>query len=386
MGFWDWLPFYRNKSPAVSSDFLDLFSEVQKVYMKALAINKSAEYVARIFSKAEFLFLRDGELATSAWSYLLNVRPNLDEVATRFWQRVIHQLIVRNEVLIVKSDDDQLLVADSFVRREYALYEDIFESVVVKGYQFQRSFGRSEVIYLTYNNQHLEDYLGQLFQDYHKLYNRMVEAIARNNQIRGTLNVRGASQFDAKQVENLKAYSERLFTAFKDKSVAIVPMIDQVEYTELTNKVGVSTISVDDLKRLKSQFEDEVADLIGIPAVVLHGEVAGIAEARQSFAIDCLKPLVKKVCDELTAALISEGDYAKGLRLVITRVVDRDLLDLSANVDKLVSSGAFKVNEVRRELGFAPIEGGEVIVRTKNYEVAGLIEQKEVVSDGSDTD
>ncbi|HEM3878452.1 TPA: phage portal protein [Streptococcus suis] len=369
MGLFDWFPF-RNKSPASGIDVDDLFVDYQKIYLKLLAIDKSAEFVSRIFSKAEFHFLKADKLVDSPWSYLLNVKPNLNEEASRFWQRAIYQLIVKNEVLIFLSDDDQLLIADSFIRKESAFYGDTFESIVVKGYQLKRSFKRSDVIFIQYNNKRLDEYVSQLFDDYHKLYDRLVEAIARNNQIRGTLHVKGAAQFDKEKTAQLKKYSERLFTAFKDKSVAIVPMIDQIEYSELTNKIGVSNISVDDLKKLKLQFEDEVADLVGIPAVVLHGEVAGIEEARKSFNTDCLRPLVKRVTDSITAGLITKNDYQKGYRIDIAKVIDRDILDLSTNIDKITSSGAFKVNEVRREVGYKPVEGGDVIIRTKNYEVA----------------
>ncbi|HFU4116325.1 TPA: phage portal protein [Streptococcus suis] len=377
MGLFDWLPFYRNKSPATNFDFEDLFLDYQQAFLKTLAIDKSAEFVARIFSKAEFSFVKHGTAYASPWEYLLNVRPNMDDSASQFWQKVLYRLMVHNEVLIVLSDDDQLLMADSYVRREYALYEDRFESVVVKDYQFKRTFGRNEVIYLQYNNRHLDAYLNRLFEDYQKLYDRLVETLARNNQIRGTLNIKGASQLSNENLDLMKSYSEKLFQAFSNRSVAIVPMVNQLEYAELTNKVGVTNTSIDDLKKLKAQFEDEVADLIGIPAVVLHGEVAGIEEARKSFAIDCLKPLVKKIKDELTAALIDPSDYQAGVRLGIAKVVDRDILDLSSSIDKITSSGAFKVNEVRHELGFAPVEGGDIIIRTKNYEVAGRDEKGE---------
>ncbi|CQR24586.1 HK97 family phage portal protein [Streptococcus varani] len=378
MGLLEWLPFYRNKSPASSLEFDidDLFIDFQKAYLKTLAIDKSAEFVARIFSKAEFLFLKNGEVSDNSWSYLLNVKPNKDDVAARFWQKVIYRLIVHNEVLLVLSDDNQLLIADSYTRREYALYDDVFESVVVKDYQFKRSFKREDVIFIEYNNQRLTGYLNQLSEDYQTLYDRLVEAIARNNQIRGTLKIKGASQFANDYMEKLKSYSERLFNAFKHKSIAIVPMIDQVEYSEFTNKLSGSSVSVEDLKKLKYQFEDDVADLIGIPSVMLHGEIAGIEEARKSFTIDCLKPLTKKVSDELTVGLIDEREYKNGLRLEIIKVVDRDILDLSSNIDKIVSSGAFFVNEVRREVGYTPIKDGNVIIRTKNYEVASNQNEK----------
>ncbi|CXF35853.1 HK97 family phage portal protein [Streptococcus pneumoniae] len=66
---------------------------------------------------------------TSDWDYILNVRPNKNESASEFWQKVIYRLLTKNEVLIVLSDDKQLLVADAFTRRRYALYDDTFEMV-----------------------------------------------------------------------------------------------------------------------------------------------------------------------------------------------------------------------------------------------------------------
>ena len=63
-----------------------------------------------------------------------------------------------NEVLVVVSDDNQLLIADDFYRNEYALYEDTFSEVTIKNYTYQRNFKMSEVIYLQYNNEKLDKF------------------------------------------------------------------------------------------------------------------------------------------------------------------------------------------------------------------------------------
>lgn len=359
---------WRNKSPDPSYDFDGLFEELQTVYLKSLAIDKSAEFLARIFSDSQFRYQKDNEEIKNSWSYILNVRPNTDDSASRFWQRVIYQLITKNEVLIVLSDDDQLLIADSFIRREYALYEDTFEGVVVKDYQFKRKFKMDEVIYLQYNNNHLGIYLDRLFDDYQRLYSRMVEAIARNNQIRGTLKVKGANQFNQDQTEKLKKYSERLFTAFKERSVAIVPMVDQVDYEELTNTVGTSNLSVEDLKKLKQQFEDDVAGMLGIPVALLHGEIAGIEDAQRTFNMYCLGPLIKRVQDELNAKIINHNSFKDGENIQIIGADKRDIFDLASSIDKLVASGSFNRNEIRKELGFTAIDGGDEFLITKNYQ------------------
>ena len=66
--------------------------------------------------------------------------------------KVIRKLIYDNEVLIVVTDSKDLIIADDFVREEYALYDDIFDHIVVGEFEFERSFRMSEVIYLEYNN------------------------------------------------------------------------------------------------------------------------------------------------------------------------------------------------------------------------------------------
>lgn len=375
MGFWDWIGFKRNRSPSSSLVLDELFDEYQNLYLKYLAIDKSAEFLARVFSVAEFRYKSGDKVVDNTWSYLLNIKPNKDENASVFWQRVIYQMITKNEVLIIKSDDDQLLIADSFVRRSYALYDDVFESVSVKEYQFKRSFNRSEVIYLRYNNNDLSLYLDRLFTDYQKLYERMVEAIARNNQIRGVLEVKGASQFSAEQTEKLKTYSERLFKAFRDRSVAIVPMINGVDYQEIGNSSNGSKTSVEELKSLRQQFENDVADIIGIPTALLRGEVAGIKEAKEFFNSYCLKILNRRIEDELNATLITPENYRAGESIQIIGLDKPDIFDLATNIDKLVASSAFNVNEVRAEVGYEAVEHGDVFLVTKNYQEYDMIEK-----------
>lgn len=358
----------RNKSPDKSVELDDIFEQYQQLYLKSLAIDKSAEFLARIFSDSSFRYQRDNEEIKNDWSYILNVRPNTDDSASRFWQRFIYQLITKNEVLVILSDDNQLLIADSFIRKEYALYDDTFEAVAIKGYQFKRSFKMEEVIYLQYNNNHLGVYLDQLFDDYQQLHNRMVEAISRNNQIRGVLRIKSNSQFHKESTDKMKWYSEKLFSAFKERSVAIVPMNDHVEYEELTNKVGASNLSVDDLKKTRQQFEDDVAGILGIPVALLHGEIAGIEDAQRTFNMYCLGPLIKRVQDELNAKIINQRDFKDGHSITIIGPNKRDIFDLASSIDKLVASGSFNRNEIRKELGFTAIDGGDEFFITKNYQ------------------
>lgn len=362
--------FKKNSEIESSYDFDALVDEYHTLYLKHLAIDTCAEFLARAFGRSEFRIRKDGQPLKNDWTYLLNVRPNLDQSATSFWQQVVYKLITQNEVLIVLSDDDQLLIAESYVRKEYALYEDYFESVWLKGYEFKRKFPMSEVIFLQYNNNDLSRYVRGLYEDYASLYNRMVEVAMRNHQIRATVTGKDGRGFDDKLQKKAQAYIDKVYAKFSKESIAVVPLQSGLEYNELTNTVGETNQSIDELKKLKRQFVDEVADILGIPSTILHGELADLESAQTVLNKYCLKSLNKKIEDELNAKIIDKSDFVNGMEIKVVGVDKKDIFDLADAVDKLISSGGFNRNEIRKEVDYESIEGGDEFYITKNYEKA----------------
>ncbi|MBO1142026.1 phage portal protein [Enterococcus avium] len=362
--------FKKNSEIESSYDFDALIDEYHTLYLKHLAIDTCAEFLARAFGRSEFRIRKDGQPLKNDWTYLLNVRPNLDQSASLFWQQVVYKLITQNEVLIVLSDDDQLLIAESYVRKEYALYEDYFESVWLKGYEFKRKFPMSEVIFLQYNNNDLSRYVRGLYDDYASLYNRMVEVAMRNHQIRATVTGKEGRGFDDKLQKKAQSYIDKVYAKFSKESIAIVPVQAGLEYNELTNTVGETDQSIDELKKLKRQFVDEVADILGIPSTILHGELADLESAQTVLNKYCMKSLNKKIEDELNAKIIDKSDFVNGMEIKVVGVDKKDIFDLADAVDKLISSGGFNRNEIRKEVDYESIEGGDEFYITKNYEKA----------------
>ena len=169
----------------------------------------------------------------------ITVRPNKNESASEFWQKAVYRLLTKNEVLIFLTNDDQLLIADSYIRQKYAVFDDTFTSVSCQNYTFQKPFKMNEVIFLQYNNNRLQEYFTQLFNDYEKLHTRLVEALARNNQIRGVLSTRTNASFDESKREKMQRYADGLFKSFTTKTVAIVPAQEGMEYKRIKNSSRV---------------------------------------------------------------------------------------------------------------------------------------------------
>lgn len=361
-----WLKYFKNRRNEldVELEFEDISKVYDTLYLKSMALDKAAEFLARSFASTEFRFLEDGKSARNGWTRILNRSPNRNQSATSFWQKVIYKLITENEVLIVLSQDNQLLIADSYIRKNYALYSDTFSSVVVKNYQFEKSFKAEDVIFIEYNNNKLSWYLERLFSDCQRLYVRILEALERTNQIRSVIKTKSNGPIDDGAVKKWQAYADGLFKSFSNKSIAIVPMQHGLEYEEFTNKVGASNLSVDELKRLKRQFEDDVAELIGIPSTLLHSDVADLESSQKAFNDYCLNPLIQKIEDELNAKIIKENQNAEIKLIGLSKA---NLFDLATNIDKLLSSGAFNRNEIRKELNYEPIPDGDKFFITKNY-------------------
>ncbi|MDY4346571.1 phage portal protein [Streptococcus sp. BJSWXB6CM1] len=380
------LNLFKRETPNASFEFEELERIFGNLQLKSLAVDKSAEFVARIFAKSEFKYLEKGKTKKSDWDYLLNVRPNKNESASEFWQKVVYRLITKNEVLIFLTDDDQLLVADSFTRTKYAVYDDVFEYVSCRGYTFEKRFRMSEVIFLQYNNNRLQEYVSDLFSDYEKLHTRLVEALARTNQIRGTLSTRTNGSFNDEMRKKLQAYADGLFKSFSTKTIAIVPSQDGMEYTEHTNTTGTSNISVDELKKLRRQFDDEVADILGIPTALIHGDMANLENSQKMFNSYCYQSLVKKMSDGLNFALVSRQEYERKNLFVIIGEGQRDKFALAGSIDKLISSGAMTRNEVRSELGLESVPGGDKFLITKNYQLGEQLEKGGEKEDESNSD
>lgn len=366
--------FKRNKELEWMWD-LELINETsQRVYLKKMAVDSVLNFVGRTMSTIQFKFSKDKKEINSPWNYILNVRPNKGMSATLFWQRFFYKLMFDNEVLVVLSDDNQLLIADDFYRVESALYDDKFTNVIVKEYEFKRSFSMEDVIYLQYNNENLEKFTDGLFNDYGELFGRMIEISMRNNQIRGSVSVEttGTLNDDDKDTrkKRLQGFIDKIYKSFRTSSVAIVPKMKGFEYEEYTNKQGVTNQSLDELDNMKKSLINDVARMIGVPPALIMAENADLDSNLDAYRKLCLAPLIRKLIDELSAKLINKSDYEAGERIEVLNVLSPNLFDLAEAIDKIVSSGAFYVDEVRNEAGYDDLPNGEgkQRLRTKNYE------------------
>lgn len=377
----------RNEAIEFSYDFELLRDTSQKAYIKRWALDTCINHIARTISQTKFEIMDAGVKENNSTTYYkLNVRPNTDESAATFWQKVIRKLIYDNEVLIVVTDTKDLIIADDFVREEYALYDDIFKQIMVDDFEFERNFKMSEVIYLEYNNESINNLLSGLFSDYGEIFGRLYQANLMNNQIRATLSTDANFTLNDKSQEAMQNFINKAYEAYASNDIAIVPIQKGYTYEEHSSKNASKTSSqIEDLAKVPNQLLSYVARNLGIPVGLINGDTADIEAMTDNYMKFCIKPIIEKITDELNAKLFSERGYKEGKRIKAISIDQKGPLEVSEAVDKLIASGSFNRDEIRELTGYEPIGSEEMqkFIITKNYQT---VDEESTDSEGGDID
>lgn len=367
--------FRKSKSEASTLVFSFDSDEPSRAYLKMMALETVIGFIARSVAVSDFRIVENGKRVFSNEHYAFNVRPNTDQSAYQFWWQLTYKMIFNGEVLAVPTDSGDLLIADSFYREEYAVFPDIFSDVTVKNYTFKRKFRMDEVFYLEFGNEKLTSFTKDMFSDYTKLFNRMIENNLRSNQLRATVNIEANQALDAKRQSQLQDFINNMYKSFKEKAVAIVPKLKGFEYNEISDGT-TSSQSVEDITKLKASLIDEVSDILGVPQKLIHGDIADIDSLMKAYVKFCINPINKMIADELNAKFIDKKNYLKGNRIQVIGIQMASPVENAEAVDKLVASGAFTRNEVRELFGAERSDNPELdeFVITKNYQSASTVE------------
>lgn len=372
MGLLDMI-FNRRRDIGMSFDIEDLalyYAKSDEVHLKRLAIEMCISFLARTISQSEFRVAHDDEFVRDELWYKLNVRPSKNVTASTFWQTFIKKLVYDNEVLVIQSDDGDLLIADDYCHKEYAVYDDVFSNVVVKDFEFKRTFVQSDVIHLRFGNERLGVLIDKLFEDYGDLFRRIIEAQKRKGQIRGTIDMDMVAAKSEKHQAQLQAFIDNMYKAIGKKDVALIPQQQGFEYKELSGN-GVSGASVDEVNKVTNGYLEQLALALGIPMSLLRGDMSDVDAVTKNYMHFTVSPLLQKIVDEMNVKFFTKREFLdKNHHVVVRKPSYRNMFDLATAIDKLISSGAFNGNEIRTEMGYEPTDE-EIHMNyfiTKNYQ------------------
>jgi HK97 family phage portal protein len=355
-------------------------SLVGDIYIREMAFWSAVNVIANSVSKCEFKTYMNGKEAKGREYYLWNIEPNKNQNSSGFIHKWLAQLYRHNEALIIEQNG-QLLVADSFTRTPYALYDDVFTQVTVGDFTFGRSFTQSDVLYFKLSECNMRRVTEGLYENYSKLISYSMKAFQRS---RGTKGI-----FKYENIPPGGSEDRRMFDALLNDKIskwlagdnAALPLGKGQDWRELTQKT-YSSESTRDIRAQIDDVSDFTAKAFGIPPVLLRGDVQGTKDALDNFLTFCIDPLVDMLSEEINRKRNGYVAFEKGtyLRIDTKQIRHVDLLSVSTAIDKLISSGAFCINDIRKLVGDEPIDEPWAWQHfmTKNYStVADLLKALE---------
>ncbi len=344
----------------------EIIGTAGEIYVRELAFWACVNVVANAVSKCEFKTYVKGKETKGAEYYLWNYEPNKNQNSTQFIKKWIYKLFRENEVLIIENGG-QLLVADSFSTKEYALYENIFTGVRVGDYIFNKSFKQSEVLYYKLSEKNMFRVTAGIYNGYKKLLAYGMKSYQKSRGRRGILKV-DTMQYTADK-EKYKRLINEDFKAFFEAENGIMPLFDGYEYTELDGKT-YNNDSTRDIRAMIDDITDFTARGFGIPAALVNG-TSGTENAVEQLLTFCIDPLTDMFEEEIVrkrygSRALEEGTY---ITIYTNCIKHIDLLSVSTAIDKLISSGVFCVNDILKMCNESTIdeEWANKHFITKNY-------------------
>ena len=382
MGLKAWIEKWR-KAPAKQVTIQEIMSDpsvqgaMMDVYLRELAFWTCVNKIANAISKCEIKTYKNGKEVKEREYYLWNMEPNQNQNATAFFTKLIGQLYRNNEALVVEVNQ-RLYVADSYGKEIYALKDYVFTGITIDDYQLSESKRMSEVLFFELNSRDMRFLMNGMYESYTQLLTYAQNAYRKSRGHKGILNIEGIAQEQDNFDETFDELMTKHFKTFFEKDNAVLPLFEGYTYTDISqNAKTYSTESTRDIKALVDDIFEFTARAFSFPPSLAKGDVQDTSKAVDELLTFVVDPLAKMIQQEINRKRSGYTGWKKGtyIRIDTLAVKHIDIFDIATPVDKLISSGAFTINDILEVIGKPRIEEewADQHFMTKNYSVVQSI-------------
>ena len=358
--FWDWLSGGKARSPTtVEVSCRELLAAAQEFQLRDLSFWICANMIANAVGRCEFRTFRDGKEIREREHYLWNVEPNVNQNSTAFLHKLVAKLLVDGEALVIRTRQregyDALVVADSWLQNgDYPSRQNEYINVQVGDVSYEKTFREQEVLHLKLNHINVKPVLDGLYGAYWRLISAAMKRYEWDKGQHWKVHVGQLASGSDDFTENFSRMIEQQVKTFLDSNGAILPEFDGYAYT---NEGGKANVELADIQAQMKDVLGFTAKALQIPAVLVDGSIQGTEDAQGRFLTGCIDPICDQLQEEINRKRygydrMRAGDY---LRVDTSSIRHFDMFANAANVEKLVGSGAFTINDVLRSAGLPTI-------------------------------
>ena len=355
----------------------DVQNAAYELYIRELAFWTCVNKIANAVSKCEFKTYYHNKESKGKEYYLWNYEPNQNQNAAGFIYKLIAQLYRKNECLVVEINH-RMYVAESYIKEVYALRDHKFSGISFDGYTLQETLDMSDVMFFELNSTDMRKLMNGMYDSYSKLITYAQNAYQKSRGHKGILNIAGVAQEQDNFNETFEELMSTHFKNFFGKDNAVLPLFDGYNYQDISqNAKTYSTESTRDIKALADDIFEFTARAFSFPPSLAKGDVQDTTKATDELLTFAIGPLVKMIQQEINRKRngkdgLKQGNYLKIDTLAVKHV---DIFDIATPIDKLISSGAFTINDVLQVIGKPKIDESwaDQHFMTKNYSEIGAI-------------
>lgn len=370
--FWD---FVRGKmlggsEVTISSDELAGLVDREKLTELSLyefALCSGINIIANALSACEIrTFVNNKEIHGEEY-YLWNYSPHYNYNANEFLQKIVWNLIYKNECLVVETRGG-LVVADSYEHEVYALYQDVFRNVIVNSdsqngiphpYTFPQSFRMEDVLFYRLSSRNIKSILDYLMEGYRSLLETAIDKFQKSAGERGILTIDGnaaaGQNYGTKPDGTLRTFNdvftemmnERFKSYFNAKN-AVMPIWKGFDYQIKGPEASKrSTSEVKDITDMTTEITTKVANALQIPPQLMLGTAAEVKQLTRNLITFGIRPIADVIETEnnrkRSGREVLRGTYQM---IDLTGIEYTDIFEAAQGAYNLLGSGA-SIDEIR---------------------------------------
>lgn len=352
------------KNREVTAEEMDEMVEAaQELNIRILAFDVCVNMIANAVGKCEFKTFRNRKSVKEAEYYMLNFEPNINQNSTMFWHEFIYRLAKDNEVLAIstkhRDGHEMLVVADSWDKPDkYPAKMNEYRNVRVGEVTYNKTFRENEVIHLKLHHKNIKPVLDGIYGSYNKLLKAAQKSYTRSRGVRLKVKVAQVAEGDNNFAKEFKQMMDDQVKPWINSDSGVLPEFEGYEYSEVGKDNPSKGENTRDIKAMMDDIFVFTARGFGITPVLITGEVADAKDAMIRTLTTCIDPLCDQIQEELTRKRYGYEEWQKGnfIQIDTTTIIHFDMFANAANVEKLIGSGAFSINDVLAAAGLPTID------------------------------
>ena len=335
----------------------ELAEAAQELQIRVLAFDACVNLLTSYIVASEFRTYLNGVEVKDTEYYLWNIEPNINQNKTAFINKLIHQLCMNNEALIINTRKskgiERIVVADSFtIPEKYVTQQNKYQNVTVGDTTYTKTFYEDDVLHIVWHGHNIKPVIDKIYQTYQELMDIAEKHFKWSNGQHWKVQVERAPQGNSEQENVFKNLIENQLKPFFNSTNAVLPEFHGYKY-ENVNRERASTASGEtvDLRHLVNDIFDFTAMGFGFGSVLIKGTVENTEHAeKRLFAVG--DKITEQLAQEINRKRYGYEAWKAGsyMKIDTSRNTHFDLFGQAAQIEKLVGSG-YSVNEIRRAAG-----------------------------------